>query len=360
MKKILIISSGLDNVRRGYETHARQLFSALSKDSEAEISFKIFLIKRTGSKEEREYSTNTPSRESWVTNFLSRYRGTKLYWESLFVALWTIKFLILQKKVSTIYCQELIVCKILNFYKHFFKRKFKIIIGHGVWMKPEEYIHSADLVHEVNFENYNQSKNLHHNVVLAPHFLKCSEIILLDNTEKAEIKKKYNIKTNKVVLSVGRIDRDHKRMDYLIDEISLLDEEWSLVICGQGDANIINKGNILLGERFVNIFLPETELKQMYAIADVFVLCSINEGFGIVIIEAMRQGLPVVLHNRELFRWILRSDDTCIDMTKKGSVTNFLLHNEHILTFYGLSNRNKFLKYYSWDSVKEDYKKMLS
>ena len=40
--------------------------------------------------------------------------------------------------------------------------------------------------------------------------------------------------------------------------------------------------------------LPHDELPQAYAAADVFTLGSLHETFGIVYIEAMAMGLPVV------------------------------------------------------------------
>jgi phosphatidylinositol alpha-1,6-mannosyltransferase len=41
-------------------------------------------------------------------------------------------------------------------------------------------------------------------------------------------------------------------------------------------------------------FVPEAEIEQVWARASVFAMPSLTEGFGLVFIEAMRRGLPVV------------------------------------------------------------------
>jgi phosphatidylinositol alpha-1,6-mannosyltransferase len=41
-------------------------------------------------------------------------------------------------------------------------------------------------------------------------------------------------------------------------------------------------------------FVPETEIEQVWSQASVFAMPSLTEGFGLVFIEAMRRGLPVI------------------------------------------------------------------
>ncbi|OGZ32152.1 MAG: hypothetical protein A2V69_00045 [Candidatus Portnoybacteria bacterium RBG_13_40_8] len=47
---------------------------------------------------------------------------------------------------------------------------------------------------------------------------------------------------------------------------------------------------------FLN-YVPDNELRPLYSLADVFLMSSLAEGFGLPAIEAMRAGLPVVTSN---------------------------------------------------------------
>lgn len=90
------------------------------------------------------------------------------------------------------------------------------------------------------------------------------------------------------VLSVGRL-LPHKGIDVLLDA---QDPAFALVFCGPGDdavrAHVRSRGAECLAPR------PRDELLTLYHAADVFALPSHNEGFPVVVQEALACGLPVV------------------------------------------------------------------
>jgi glycosyltransferase involved in cell wall biosynthesis len=99
-----------------------------------------------------------------------------------------------------------------------------------------------------------------------------------------------------VVITVGSICYWHKRTDHVIREVAAVPGAWLLVV-GQETADspaIRELGQQLMPGRIVFDSLPHHELPQAYAAADVFTLGSLHETFGIVYIEAMAMGLPVV------------------------------------------------------------------
>lgn len=106
----------------------------------------------------------------------------------------------------------------------------------------------------------------------------------------------------KVVLFAGRL-AEKKGVTYLIDAVKELDVK--LVIVGDGPLKEnLQKQAESLGDKVM--FLgskTHEELRTIYASADIFVAPSITakdgdqEGFGLVIIEAMASGLPVVASN---------------------------------------------------------------
>jgi glycosyltransferase involved in cell wall biosynthesis len=48
--------------------------------------------------------------------------------------------------------------------------------------------------------------------------------------------------------------------------------------------------------------VQDAELETLYRAADVFVLPSVKEGFGLVVLEALAAGVPAVLSDLDVFR----------------------------------------------------------
>ena len=101
-----------------------------------------------------------------------------------------------------------------------------------------------------------------------------------------------------VVLFLSRLDVK-KGLDLLVAAMADLDA-W-LVVAGSGDPEVsagLDRAlaGTPLGRRTVRVgFISGAEKDDAFAAADVFALPSRNENFGIVVVEAMAAGLPVVV-----------------------------------------------------------------
>ncbi len=117
------------------------------------------------------------------------------------------------------------------------------------------------------------------------------------------LRKNYNIpENNQILLFVGRLTKE-KNLDFLLDafkEIHQQIPETSLVITAQGPMEAELKKQVQdLGLNLEQdvIFtgaLPFDTLVNVYYSADLFVFSSVTETQGLVLIEAMAAGLPVV------------------------------------------------------------------
>lgn len=108
--------------------------------------------------------------------------------------------------------------------------------------------------------------------------------------------------TSRQFLAIGRFTPLHKGFDLLIEAFALFardDSEWTLHIVGEGPEEcryrrLIDRHG--LAQRVV-IHPFTRDIQAYYTQAQVFVLSSRWEGFGLVLVEAMAHGLPVVSSN---------------------------------------------------------------
>jgi phosphatidylinositol alpha-1,6-mannosyltransferase len=116
--------------------------------------------------------------------------------------------------------------------------------------------------------------------------------------------KRYGLQSSKVILTMGRLassERRYKGFDQVIDVIPQLLERFpdlKYLIVGDGsDRDRLEKKSKSLGLSEKVIFtghIPESEKVAHYNLADAYVMPSMGEGFGIVLIEAAACGIPVV------------------------------------------------------------------
>jgi glycosyltransferase involved in cell wall biosynthesis len=105
--------------------------------------------------------------------------------------------------------------------------------------------------------------------------------------------------TSKRFLAVGRFSHLHKGFDLLIEAFRLFaqkDSEWTLDIVGEGPEEEMYRQKIAqygLGER-IQIHPFTNNIQAYYSQAQIYVLSSRWEGFGLVLVEAMAHGLPVI------------------------------------------------------------------
>lgn len=104
---------------------------------------------------------------------------------------------------------------------------------------------------------------------------------------------------SKKFLAVGRFSHLHKGFDLLIEAFHIFAErnkEWTLDIVGEGTEEpmyrqLIQKYKL---EDRITIHHFTNHIQDYYSNAQIYVLSSRWEGFGLVLVEAMAHGLPVI------------------------------------------------------------------
>lgn len=318
--KIALLCSGLGNIHRGHEIFARELFDLLTDDMD------ITLFKGGGTPLPREIVIDHVPRNAEYLRHVRlpvspKWEAAAVEEERMRVEGETFAYAVLRHLLEgdydILHCLEQEVCNVLYAHRHLFRRTPRILWSNGGAL-PKAIQPHCDFVQE--HTEYNLACSNQEKAFVIPHGV---------DTQKfhpglpTDFRQRHGIPADAfVVISVGTICYWHKRMDYVIREVAAVPDAWLVIVGQEGpDTEAIKAlGHQLMADRIVFTTMPHDELPKAYAAADVFALGSLFETFGIVYIEAMAMGLPVISTNHPNQQSIIK-DGIFIDMSLSGALT---------------------------------------
>ena len=125
----------------------------------------------------------------------------------------------------------------------------------------------------------------------------------------------------KVILHVGAMQH-RKNIARLVDAFERVDGDWQLVLVGSagyGAAEIAARIGASRSRERIRVlgYVSRAELANWYARAMIFAFPSLDEGFGMPVLEAMAAGTPVIASNRAAVpevagdaAWLVDAEDT--------------------------------------------------
>lgn len=322
--------SGLGHIHRGYEVHMRELFDVIS---DSETSMQFYLLKGAGKSHGMEKTMWCAKRNSRISLFCKEiFKIHPPYLEQFTFFISSIYYILI-KKPSVIYCADYMLSAFLAKFKKFFGLKYTILFLNGNNYAPP-YKH-WDITHQVLWNNYYKAQEhsqIRLNQYMVYHGFK-DETCKVDSNE---IRNKYNIPIkSKIILSVGNLDCSVKRMDYLIKEFSKIlqfDKDHFLILLGEqnSETKIIKTlaKNILPDEKYLIETVEHKEMIYYYSLADVFCLASLKEGFGLVFIEALSVGLPVIAHDDPVMREVISNFGLFGNLENEGVLSKLIIECE--------------------------------
>jgi len=120
-----------------------------------------------------------------------------------------------------------------------------------------------------------------------------TELFNCHGKDKIEIRKKLGIPIDDIVLFFRSDSGPFKGVPYINEMLSLLNTVHPITLLTVGEKGLINKGKYSQVENgWVN---DNNKIADLYAASDIFLMPSLGESFGLMAIEAMSSGLPVVV-----------------------------------------------------------------
>jgi glycosyltransferase involved in cell wall biosynthesis len=196
--------------------------------------------------------------------------------------------------------------------------------------------------------------------------------VLAERKDSFDLRSKYGLAPfDKILFTLTRMDATerYKGYDRVLQAMALLIKNMpnlKYIIGGSYDAfekKKIDELIIELGLKdnvIITGFIPDENLKDYFQMSDVYVMPSYNEGFGIVFIEAMYFGLPVIAGNKDgsvdaLLNGKLGTliDPMDIEALKNAIEDNFENTNK------GVVNKDVLMEYFGYEGYKEKMEKFV-
>lgn len=313
--KIAFLSAGLGNVSRGFEISAAVWFTELKNYPGAEV--KLF---SGGNYAGATKVWNTP-RDGKIAAFIRKLNlikdGCRL--ERITFGIGFLSQLIAYRP-DIIWLQEETIGNLLLFFRKTFGFSYKILFCDGA---PIGYNSIKQFDYLIFLHDYAMREAVEagadpEKCAVIPHISLFPEHKL----EKKAAREILNLEPDKlVIICVAAWNKYHKRIDYLLRETARLGPGVTLLLCGQPekDSDSLKEEAALLGIDVHWRTLTQKELSVAYMAADIFVLPSLHEGLGVVLIEAGAHSLPVVSHPHMGAKFILGEDyEGLTDLSGEG------------------------------------------
>ena len=364
MIKLILYCSGLGYINRGLESFTRELYETLLGVDNIDIS----LFQGKGDVLDGAHSVWAPKRTSNYDKFLplDLNEDQKHLFEDLIFS-FPILFSAYRMESPIIHFSESIPAKVLYHLRKRFGGSFHLLFSNGGPRSPK-YFDRYDYVQVLTPEQKKEALDYGYpsdRLFMVPYGLDCQKF----NSSSKSVRSDWNLPTDrKILLSVGAINTGHKRMHWLIKEFAKLNQsKYFLWLVGQSDGKQTAEvkklaENVLDKDSYRFTTTSYEKMPEVYNSADIFVLCSLREGFGRVYLEAMASKLPVIAHRTENTEWILGSENMgLIDMTIKDELADkirSISNKPDLLNELGNENSIMVEKNFDWKSLLPDYIQM--
>ena len=171
-------------------------------------------------------------------------------------------------------------------------------------------------------------------------------------TDSDDYLQRFRIGKGEYILAVGRLTAE-KGFEFLVEAVNKLPQIKKLVIagaCDHGDDYFKRLCDLDIHSKVVFVgFAADEDLCQLYSHARLFVLSSVNEGFPLVLLEAMNYKLPLLVSDIPATRLVALCQD---DYFRCGDVED-LTHKLRQKLAEPFTRQTYDLSLYDWDKVAE-------
>lgn len=362
--KVHLVCTGIGTINRGIETFARECFDGLHGTE----GLNIKLFKGAGEEKLDEHPLWNLPRTSKIASCLGRLIKRNGYVVEQLSSFLPLVRQIRKNRPDIIFYSD----SNLGFQLYRWRKEigvpYKLVFSNGGPCNPPfsrtDHVQQVAPLYRDRALQAGESANKHS---LVPYGINVPQgNPIYEPAAKVQLRQQLQLPIDRpLILSVGWISSIHKRMDYVVKEIAALPEPRPyLVMLGHIDENsieILQLAERNLGkENFTARSVPYEQVQSYYQSADMFVLGSLKEGFGRVYLEALINGLPCIVHDYPVMRYVLKEQGIFADLSQFGSLTETLaeLLKQPQSPQTAIARREYVREHFSWETLTPAYLNM--
>ena len=354
--KTALVCTGLGRTNRGFERFTEELWELVRED------LPVTLFGSGGQTHPRRKNFPSIRADGWFSFFKGKGQGP-YYWQQLSYAFSFIPF-IARNHYNLIHFSEPSLGNFLFHARKRFGLKYKLFFTDGLGLDPARdpnFFERMDLIQAltpIQQDRLVRAGIDSAKIAILPYGVCARDFSKL--RDRHALRTRFGIPQDQtVILCVAALNRRHKRIDYLIREISSVKEQVFLVLVGQPEEkDLIQMGGDLLGNNFKFLYVLRHEMPEIYAASDLFVLPSLEEGFCLALVEAMCAGLPVLAHKAPHFEWLIGDLKGLIDMKMDGNLAGKIqevLRTRAQFRRIARENQVRACERFDWENLKPQY-----
>ena len=325
--RVALVSSGLGHELRGVETWMADLAMHLPADTDVELwsggRFSLAGCRR-------------PIRRMWGLGrhhpVIARWSWDRRYRIEQYTAVPGVLWNILRWRPDVVYCGDPVLAWNLKRFRGWHGARAVFLNGMRLgahWLRGFDGIHLLAPSYLAESDRILSGIPKGHHFAV-PHFVDTGRFRPPTPAERVAARKEFGLPQEAfVVLAIGPVgEASGKRLGFLAEEVASGSRSALLVAAGgdeEGSATVRAQAGKALGGRVKMLGrVDRARMPRLHHAADVFGHAALHEPFGIVLLEAMASGVPVIAHDFEVTRWILGATGGVVDMGRPGPAAELL------------------------------------
>lgn len=146
---------------------------------------------------------------------------------------------------------------------------------------------------------------------------------------KSDFRKKYNIENKIIILSVASVWTKRKGLEYINRLAQKVSKDYQVVVVGLTDTQIKNVSSNIIA---INKIENPKDLAKWYSVANIFINPSLEETMGLVTVEAMACGTPVIVSNSTALPEVI--NENCGIIIEKNELNNLEKYINNFMSYF--------------------------